>query len=275
MKIKVLLEYGFMAIMNLPAVGYALDPTASATLTNVNSAWGRYFYSFIVQYVDDGQLNDSSFDSHDIRITGPGGYDVLARFVGATNPNGNKATVTYSIVPPGGSWDSTDNGTYNVLMQAFEVFDTLNNPVKAGSLGSFTVAAPFVSPTPTPLPSGTPTLANVSTRLRVETGNNVLIGGFIITGTQAKKVILRALGPSLKISGGLSDPTLQLYQGSTLLEANDNWMDSPNKQAIIDSHHSSKSSSGVSYRPEFKSRRLHGDCDGCGQRNRNRSGRGL
>jgi hypothetical protein len=80
-------------------------------------------------------------------------------------------------------------------------------------------------------------LGNISTRLRVETGDNVLIGGFIITGTQPKKVILRAIGPSLAqfFSGTLANPTLELYSGNTLLESNDNWVDSPNKQAIIDS----------------------------------------
>src|SRR5216684_3446666 len=54
---------------------------------------------------------------------------------------------------------------------------------------------------------------NFSTRLRVQTGNNVLIGGFIITGTTTKSVILRAIGPSLSaqgISGALQDPTREL-----------------------------------------------------------------
>jgi hypothetical protein len=69
----------------------------------------------------------------------------------------------------------------------------------------------------------------------VETGDNALIGGFIVTGTQPKKVIIRALGPSVPVPGALSDPTLELYQGGTLLESNDNWVDSANKQAIIDS----------------------------------------
>jgi uncharacterized delta-60 repeat protein len=80
-----------------------------------------------------------------------------------------------------------------------------------------------------------PPLANISTRLLVGTGDNALIGGFIVTGTQPKKVIVRAIGPSLPFAGKLADPTLELYQGSTLLESNDNWVDSPNKQAIIDS----------------------------------------
>jgi hypothetical protein len=100
---------------------------------------------------------------------------------------------------------------------------------------------PTATPTPTPTPTATPTpapataLANISTRLRVETGDNVLFAGFIITGTQPKKVIIRALGPSTGVIGALADPVLELYSGSTLLESNDNWVDSPNKQAIIDS----------------------------------------
>jgi CSLREA domain-containing protein len=85
------------------------------------------------------------------------------------------------------------------------------------------------------VPPPATTLANISTRLLVGTGDNVLIGGFIVTGTQSKKVIIRAIGPSLPLGGVLADPTLELYQGATLLESNDNWMDSPNKQAIIDS----------------------------------------
>ncbi len=78
-------------------------------------------------------------------------------------------------------------------------------------------------------------LANISTRLKVETGDNALIGGFIITGTQPKKVIVRAVGPSLPIAGALSDPTLELYGPGGLIQTNDNWVQSPNRQAIIDS----------------------------------------
>jgi hypothetical protein len=70
----------------------------------------------------------------------------------------------------------------------------------------------------------------------VGTGDNVLIAGFIVTGNQNKKVIVRAIGPSLALAGKLADPTLELHDASgALLESNDNWVDSPNKQAIIDS----------------------------------------
>jgi hypothetical protein len=68
------------------------------------------------------------------------------------------------------------------------------------------------------------TFGNISTRLLVETGNNVLIGGFIIAGTQPKKVILRAIGPSLPVAGALADPVLELRDSSGgLIRLNDNW----------------------------------------------------
>jgi hypothetical protein len=61
----------------------------------------------------------------------------------------------------------------------------------------------------------------------------VLIGGFIVTGTQPKKVLIRAIGPSLPIAGHLENPMLELYSGQTLLESNDDWGKSANKAAII------------------------------------------
>jgi len=86
--------------------------------------------------------------------------------------------------------------------------------------------------------AGTPTpgnLLNISTRLDVGTGNNVLIGGFIITGTSNKQVLLRALGPTLSqfgVTGVLADPTLELHNSSgSLITSNDNWKDT--QQAAI------------------------------------------
>ena len=77
-------------------------------------------------------------------------------------------------------------------------------------------------------------LLNLSTRLRVQTGENVLIGGLIVTGNEPKKVLLRAIGPSLGgiFEGPLPDPRLELYRGDTLLASNDNWKES--QQAEIE-----------------------------------------
>jgi hypothetical protein len=81
------------------------------------------------------------------------------------------------------------------------------------------------------------TLANISTRLPVQSGDNALIGGFIVTGTQPKKVIVRALGPSVPVPGTLTNPKLELYSGSTLIASNDDWQNQPDadRQAVIDS----------------------------------------
>ena len=72
------------------------------------------------------------------------------------------------------------------------------------------------------------TLGNISTRSLVQTGDNVMIGGFIVQGTQAKRVIVRAIGPELSQFGvptPLSDPTLELHDSTgALIASNDNWM---------------------------------------------------
>ena len=78
-----------------------------------------------------------------------------------------------------------------------------------------------------------PTLANISTRALVQTGDNVLIGGFIITGTQNKRVLLRAIGPSLPLAGKLMNPVLELHNSAgALIASNDNWGDASNHQDI-------------------------------------------
>lgn len=89
------------------------------------------------------------------------------------------------------------------------------------------------TPTPTPTPNPTPPagspshLANISTRMKIGLAENVLIGGFIIQGTQPKKLILRAIGPSLSdlgVANAISDPVLEL-RGSTgaVIAENDDW----------------------------------------------------
>jgi hypothetical protein len=101
--------------------------------------------------------------------------------------------------------------------------------------------APATTPTPTPSPSppAPNRLVNLSTRMQVGVGDNVLIGGFIIQGDQPKKIILRAIGPSLAqggIAGVLQDPKLELHDAAgALLQSNDNWQSSPDVQDIIDS----------------------------------------
>jgi hypothetical protein len=82
-------------------------------------------------------------------------------------------------------------------------------------------------------------LGNISTRAFVQTGDNVMIGGFIVTGSGAKRVLVRAIGPSLSGAGivnPLQNPTLELHDGTgALIAFNDNWGDSPNAVDIANS----------------------------------------
>jgi N-acetylneuraminic acid mutarotase len=72
-------------------------------------------------------------------------------------------------------------------------------------------------------------LGNISTRAFVQTGGDVMIGGFIVQGTAAKRVIIRSIGPELgappyNIPNALANPTLELHDGAgTLIASNDNW----------------------------------------------------
>ena len=77
-------------------------------------------------------------------------------------------------------------------------------------------------------------LANISTRLTVGSDDNVLIGGFIISGTAQKTVLIRGLGPSLasqNVPNVLADPTLELHNSAgATIASNDNWKDSQEQQ---------------------------------------------
>jgi hypothetical protein len=76
---------------------------------------------------------------------------------------------------------------------------------------------------------------NIATRLRVGTGDNAMIGGFIITGNQPKKVLIRGMGPSLAnvgVQGVMTDPFLELHQGDPIIATNDDWQQASNSNEI-------------------------------------------
>ena len=98
-------------------------------------------------------------------------------------------------------------------------------------------ATAAASPTPTPTPTPVAQALNLSTRLLVQAGDNVGIGGFIIAGSAPKQVLLRGIGPSLAGSGvpdPLADPVMELHgpAGFTTI-INDNWRDDLAQAALI------------------------------------------
>ena len=73
---------------------------------------------------------------------------------------------------------------------------------------------------------GSPRLTNISARNRVGTGDDILIEGFAIRGSGTKKLLIRAIGPTLLdygVTGVLADPKLEVYSGQTKIAENDTW----------------------------------------------------
>jgi plastocyanin len=148
------------------------------------------------------------------------------------------STTSGSPGMPNGIWDSglrSQGATFTRTFNSAGTFPYYCTPHGGccAMVGTVTVvnASPTPSPTPmpTPTPSATPTpkLGNISTRSFVQTDDNVMIGGFIVEGTQPKRVIIRAIGPELAqfgVPNVLANPTLELHDGGgALIATNDNW----------------------------------------------------
>jgi hypothetical protein len=88
-----------------------------------------------------------------------------------------------------------------------------------------------------PIGIGETRLANIATRARCGVGDDVTIGGFVVSGAEKKRVLIRAVGPTLTSQGlsaseVLKDPTMSVYKGQTVIATNDNWTDNANSADI-------------------------------------------
>ena len=106
---------------------------------------------FEVPYVDgDGRVDASTLDDGDVEIRGPDNFLAAARFIGSrpNSQNPGELIAEYAFDPPGGSWDSSDTGTYQFFISADEIFDAAGtgaNPVTPGYLStSLTLAFPEI-----------------------------------------------------------------------------------------------------------------------------------
>jgi probable HAF family extracellular repeat protein len=220
------------------------------------------FNSYAYGINDSGQIvgssaltGDSAF--HAVLFSGTGSNNTDLGTLGGTNSHAYAINNAGVIV--GNSQTAVGDVTFHAFIYSNGTMQDLNELVVAGSgvtnirlqdnarvpgkcindAGQIAATGDVLGATHaillTPGTAAPTILGNISTRLRVETGDNVLIGGFIVTGTQPKKVIVRAIGPSLPLADILADPTLELFGPNGLITSNDNWMDSPNKQEIIDS----------------------------------------
>jgi hypothetical protein len=151
-------------------------------------------------------------------LTTVGGLNVDATAVlGFDIVSAGGVDVAYAVLQVG-----TVSGLYRINLALGAA--TLIGNLPAG----ITVTGLAIDPNP-------PRLANISTRGIVLTGQDVLIGGFIIGGSTPKTVMVRASGPSLSsagVTGVLQNPQLQLFSGQTQIAFNDNWGSAANATEI-------------------------------------------
>lgn len=147
---------------------------------------------------------------HVVRMISPG--DLVQRIAGSPGVDGSADGPGYS---------ARFNAPAGIAVSAagiLHVSDTLNSTVRK------LVRSEPQNPNPPP-PNPATRIVNISTRAYVGTGGNVMIAGFVITGSAPKQVLIRANGPILAgfgVPGALSDPHLKLH-APTFTATNDNW----------------------------------------------------
>src|SRR5205807_566475 len=123
--------------------------------------------------------------------------------------------------------------------------ETLSADDISGAQSMYAAPGPTPTPTPMPSPSGSH-FANISTRMDVGTGNNVMIAGFIVSGSQSKTIIVRALGPTLDsygVANTLNDPMLELHDSSgATIATNDDWQTGSQASQISSSGYAPRNS---------------------------------
>ena len=183
---------------------------------------------------DDTLLYHSVFDEGIIKIFDTETFTQVGTIaMGSTahDSDGRDIRVRDAVVDSSGQWlliatsvhpDPFVNGDIRIFATGRN--DPLTPPPTPSPIAS---ASPTPTPTATPSPSPTPPSAaqsqNLSTRLKVLAGDNVMIGGFIITGNAPKRLIIRAIGSSVPVQGALADPVLELHRPDGSVVTNDNW----------------------------------------------------
>ena len=160
-----------------------------------------------------------------------GGFPVGDAFVTKFTATG---ALTYSSYLGGNEYDTGYGIAVDAAGDAYVTGITLSRcfPTTAGAFdtSSDNVFTGFITKISETAPAATlnacpSRLLNIATRMRVLTGDSALIGGFIITGSDPKPLIIRGIGPSLTgIQGVLANPTLELFDSNqVLLGSNDDW----------------------------------------------------
>ena len=229
--------------------GSGIVVSSSGTSIN-NSFLGNSIFSNSGLGID---LQKSPEDPNGITLNDPGDSDT-----GANNLQNYpmiSSVTAGSVITINGSLDSTPNTTFRLEFfsnatetatgygqgQTFigskdvttdasgSVTYTANFTVASAVQSNFTATATDPNGNTSEFSASFGTeLLNISTRMQVLTGDQVLIAGFIITGTGPKRILMRGIGPSLSmmnVPGALQDPTLELHDSVQTIQTNNNWQD--------------------------------------------------
>lgn len=219
-------------------IGTTLITTGSSSVVLINGADARNIYFQLGTAATLG--SGSSFIGTIMAgtaITCVGGTTVTGRLLAVT------AAVTLDtnrVTNPGGFPTPTPSPTATPTATINPSATPTASPTPTPGVSPSPTVAPTPTPAGTPTPTPTPTPAahviNLSTRIRVETGSNVGIGGFIIAGNTPKQVIVRGIGPTLTrsdIVDVLADPVIELHgPGSFVTVTNNDWRDDQEQEIM-------------------------------------------
>ena len=162
----------------------------------------------------------------EIRTGSPNPPSATLSETGTLAPGNYTLSVEIKTLIPFGSYPfSSGNSSANFNFALDQAPPSTPTPTPAPTATA--TPTPTSTPNPTPTPGEVTQAVNLSTRLLVGTGNSVGIGGFIITGSDPKQVLVRGIGPSLAgagVANPLADPVVELHgPGSFTTVTNNNW----------------------------------------------------
>lgn len=205
---------------NNPTNGLILSADAGARIGNFNSDRPPAFSGNVGLYLSSGTLRAVDVSTGQLLWTfnGDGKLTSAPLIVNQTIYVGSSSGLLYGLDLHGHQIWSTQVGASIPAPDEQNAFVTTG--LGAGDdllvVPTGSILAVYTQPPPAEL-------LNISTRVDVQNGDNVLIGGFIINGPAEKRVLIRALGPSLPVNGALQNPILELHGSNRVLATNDSW----------------------------------------------------
>ncbi len=126
-------------LLSVEIPGLPTPPSASLAAVPAITTGGTTAVRLTVTYSGVNPITAASIDNSDLVVTGPGGIAVAAVAAKSALVDAKTLAVTYTLVPPGGSWANALAGTYTVAMRAGQVSDSVALSVPAGQLRTFVI----------------------------------------------------------------------------------------------------------------------------------------